>query len=113
MLRLRDDLGEYARLVQELRLYSDSFHAVQGYIVMSSQQFDYVLGLVGPHISHLPIIVYVAVHVQGRTTTYDVVRRRTRCERRLTHVIERTHTDTYRQTQRIAISPDEDNKKRV
>jgi len=44
---------------------------------MSTEQFDYVLGLVGPHISRLPT-VHVAVYVQGRTCTctasYDVVR---------------------------------------
>jgi len=40
----RDDLGKYARLVQELRLGSDSFHR---YFRMSTEQFDYVLGLVG------------------------------------------------------------------
>jgi len=76
VLRRRGDLGEYATLVQELRLGIDSFH---GYFWMSTEQFDYVLGLVGPHISRLPT-VYVAAHVQGRT--YVVVRRRTQCERR-------------------------------
>jgi len=44
-----------------------------GYFGMSTEQFDYVLGLMGPHISRLPT-VYMAVHVQGRTTLYDVVR---------------------------------------
>ena len=39
---------------------------------MSTEQFDYVLGLVEPHISRL-LTVYVAVYVQGRTTQYDVV----------------------------------------
>jgi len=69
--RRRDNLAEYATLVQELRLQgSDSFHR---YFRMSTEQFDYVLGLVGPHILRLPT-VYVAVHVQGRTTSYDVVR---------------------------------------
>jgi len=43
---------------------------------MSTEQFDYVLGMVGPHILRLPT-VYVAVYVQGRTTSYDAVRRRT------------------------------------
>ena len=40
---------------------------------MSTEQFDYILGLVGPHVLRLPT-VYVAVYVQGRTTLYDVVR---------------------------------------
>jgi len=40
---------------------------------MSTEQFDYVLGLVGPDILPLPT-VYVAVYEQGRTTSYDVVR---------------------------------------
>jgi len=44
---------------------SDSFHP---YFPMSTEQFDYVLGLVGPHISTLPT-VYVAVYVQGRMTS--------------------------------------------
>jgi len=48
---------------------------------MSTEPFDYVLGLVGPYILRLPT-VYVAVYMQGRTmsyVTYDVVlvRRRT------------------------------------
>ena len=73
VLRRRDNLGEYARLVQEFRLGSDSFHR---YFRMSREQFDHVLGLVGPHISRLPT-VYVAVYVQGRTASYDVVRGRT------------------------------------
>ena len=46
------------------RLDSDRFH---GYFGMLTEQFDYVLGLVGPHILRLPT-VYVAVYVQGRTT---------------------------------------------
>jgi len=76
VLRRRYDLGEYARLVQELRLGSDRFHR---YFRMSTEQFDYsVLGLVGPHISRLPT-VYMAVYVKGRTA---FVQRRTRCERR-------------------------------
>jgi len=77
MLRRRDDLGrpKYARLVQKLRLGSDSFHR---YFRMSTKQFDYVLGLVEPHILRLPR--YVVVHVQGRTTSYAAVRRRTQCE---------------------------------
>jgi len=62
-MRRQDELGEYARLVQELRMGSDSFHR---YFRMSTEQFDYVLGLVGPRISRLPT-VYVAVYVQGRT----------------------------------------------
>ena len=70
MLRRRDDLGKYARLVQELRLGSDSFHR---YFLMSTEQFEHVLGLVEPHILRLPT-VYVAICVQGRTTSYDVVR---------------------------------------
>jgi len=41
VLRRRDDLGEYARLVQELRLDSDMFHR---YFRMSTEQFVYVLG---------------------------------------------------------------------
>jgi len=73
VLRRRDDMGEYTRLVQELRLGSDSFHR---YFRMSTEQFDYVLGLVGPHIPRLPT-VYVAAYVQGRTASYDVVRRTT------------------------------------
>jgi len=60
--------GEYARLVQELPLDSARF---QGYYQMSTEQFDYVLGLVGPHVSRLPT-VYVAVYVHGRTTSYAV-----------------------------------------
>jgi len=46
---------------------------------MSTEQFDYVLGLVGPYILRLAT-VYVAVCVQGRTmsyVTYDDARRRT------------------------------------
>jgi len=76
VLRRRDDLAEYARLVQELRLGNDNFHR---YFRMSTKQFDYVPGLVGPHISRLPT-VYVAVymwHVQGRTASYGVVGGRT------------------------------------
>jgi len=45
VLSHRDDLGKYARLVQELRLGSDRFHR---YFRMSTEQFDYVLGLVEP-----------------------------------------------------------------
>ena len=56
----RQDLAEYARLVQELQLGNHSFHR---YFRMPTKQFDYVLGLVGPHILRLPT---VAVHVQGR-----------------------------------------------
>jgi len=37
VLRHRDDLGEYARLVQELPLDSDRFHQ---YFRMSTEQFD-------------------------------------------------------------------------
>jgi len=70
VLRRRNDLGKYARPVQELRLGSDSF---QRYFRMSREQFDYVLGLVGPHILRRPT-VYVAVYVQGCTTSYDAVR---------------------------------------
>jgi len=73
VLRRRDDLAEYARLVQELPLDS-------GYFRMSTEQFDYVLGLVGPYILRLST-VNMAVHVQGRTTSYNVSR--TQCERRL------------------------------
>jgi len=75
VLRRQDDLGprKYARLVQELRRGNDSFH---GYFRMSTKQFDYVLGLVGPHILRLPT-VYVAVYVHRRTTSYGVVRGRT------------------------------------
>jgi len=69
VLRRPDDFGEYARLAQELPLGSDSFHRHFEYFRMSTKQFDYVLGLVGPHISRLPT-VNVAVHVQGRTTSY-------------------------------------------
>ena len=39
MLRRRDDLAEYARLVQELWVGNDSFH---GYFRMSTKQFDYM-----------------------------------------------------------------------
>jgi len=74
VLRRRDDLGEYARLVQELRLGSDRFRR---YFPMSTEQFDYVLGLVGPHILRLPT-VHVAVYVQGRN---DVVRTKVRRNR--------------------------------
>jgi len=52
---------------------SDRFHR---YFRMSTEQFDYVLGLVGdwsgPHILRLPT-VYVAVYMQGLTTSYDHV----------------------------------------
>jgi len=37
VLRRRDDLGEYARLVQERRLDSNMFHR---YFLMSTEQFD-------------------------------------------------------------------------
>ena len=47
VLRRRDDLGEYARLVQELLLDSAKSH---GYFRMSTERFGYVLGLVGPYI---------------------------------------------------------------
>jgi len=47
--------------------YTDTFGCQQ-----STEQFDYVLGLVGPHISRLPTM-YMAVYVQGRTASYDVV----------------------------------------
>jgi len=70
VLRRRDDLGEYARLVQELPLDSARSH---GYFRMLTKQFDYVLGLVRLYVSRLPT-AYVAVHVQGRTSSYDVVR---------------------------------------
>jgi len=43
---------------------------------MSTEQSDYVMGLVGPHILRLPA-VYMAVYVQERTVSYDVVRGRT------------------------------------
>ena len=65
MLRRRDDLGEYARLALGWAVTASTD------IWMSTEQFDYVLGVVGPHISRLP-----TVYVQG-------VRRRTQCERRL------------------------------
>jgi len=39
------------RLIKELRLDSGRFHR---YFRMSTEQFDYVMGLVGPHISRLP-----------------------------------------------------------
>jgi len=65
VLRRRDDLGEYARLAQELRLDSNRFHR---YFLMSTEQFDYILVLVGAHILRLPT-VYVAEYVQGRTTS--------------------------------------------
>jgi len=72
-----DDLGEYVRLVQELPLDSARSH---GYFRMTTEQFDYVLGLVGPYISRLK-----TVYIRGsaRAGTHDVVRRRTQCERRL------------------------------
>jgi len=54
---------------------------------MSTEQFDYVLGLVGPHISRLPS--YHCVRSFVCAGTYDVVlgvvRRCTQCERRLRH----------------------------
>jgi len=52
---------------------SDRFHR---YFLMSTEQSDYVMGLVGPHILRLPA-VYMAVYVQERTVSYDVVRGRT------------------------------------
>jgi len=58
----------YIRLVQELRLGCDRLH---GYFSTSTEQFHYVLGLVGPHIPRLPT-VHVAVYVQGRTTSHAV-----------------------------------------
>jgi len=61
--------SEYSRLVQELLLDSARSH---GYFRMSTEQFDYVLGLVGPYISRVSV----------RAGTHDVVRRRTQCERR-------------------------------
>jgi len=72
VLRRQDDLREYAGLVQERRLDSDSFHR---YFRMSTEH--YVLGLVGPHISRLPAVY---VHGCACAGTYDVVGRRTRCE---------------------------------
>ena len=67
VLRRQDDLGEYARLVQELRLGSDSFHR---YFLMSTEQFEYVLGLTQ----------FTSTNsVRGCVCagTYDVVRRHT------------------------------------
>jgi len=66
VLRRRDDLGEYARLVQELTLDSARSH---GYFRMSTEQVGYVLGLVGPYISRLP-----TVRGSSRAGTHDVVR---------------------------------------
>ena len=45
--------------MQELRMGSDRSH---GYFRMSTKQSDYVLRLVGPHVSRLST-VYVAVYV--------------------------------------------------
>ena len=78
VLRRRDNLGEYARLVQELPLDSARSH---GYFPMSTEQFYYVLGLMGPYISRL----YTnCVRGCACAVTRDVVRGRTQCERRLT-----------------------------
>jgi len=72
VLRRRD---EYARLVQELRL--DSARSHRYFRMSSSEQFDYVLELVGPHVFRLPTVRGCA-----RTGSHDVVRRRTQGERR-------------------------------
>jgi len=71
VLRRRDDLGEYTRFVQELRLDSDSF---QRYFLISTEQFDYVLGLVGPHISREPTVYVLCMcrDVRRRTMSYAV-----------------------------------------
>jgi len=66
VLRRRDDLGEYARLVQELRLDSDRFHR---YFRVSAEQFDYV-GTI--HFTSTNCVRGSARHVQGRTTSYTV-----------------------------------------
>jgi len=71
IVETRDDLGEYARLVQELQLGSDSF---QRYFWMSTEQFNYVLRLVGPHISRLST-AYVAVYVHSAGTYARIVPR--------------------------------------
>ena len=92
VLRHRDDLVEYARLVQELRLGNDSFH---GNFWVSTEQFDYVLELVGPHILRLPT-AYAAVYVHGRTTSYDVVRSRSN----RTHAQHRSHSHYARRRTR-------------
>ena len=70
VLRRRDDLGEYSRLVQELPLDSARSH---GYFRMSTEEFDYVLGLVGPYISVYQLCTW-------QCTRRDA-RRRTQCER--------------------------------
>jgi len=72
---------------------------------MSTEQFDYVLGLVGPYILRLPT-VYVAVYVQGRTIgTYDVVRivrRRTSGTTSYSYVAVRRRT--YKSAQKSSMS---------
>jgi len=77
VLRRQDDLGEYARLLQELRLDSNSFHR---YFWMSTEQFDYVLGLVGPHISRLASVYVDYLH--GHMASYDDVIRTKVCRNR-------------------------------
>jgi len=69
---------------------------------MSTEQFDYVLGLVGPHILRLPT-VYVAVYVQGRTIgTYDVVRNVRRRTTSYSYVAVRRRT--YKSAQKSSMS---------
>ena len=74
MLRRRDDLAEYARLVQELRLGNDSF---QGYFRMSTKQFDYVLGWCDHTFYVYQLCTWLCMCRDVRC------RRRTQCERRL------------------------------
>ena len=65
----RDDLGEYARFVQELRL-TWQVPPMYGCQPSSLTIFLGFLGLVGPHIS---LHVYLQpVYVQGPWGTYDV-----------------------------------------
>jgi len=69
---------------------------------MSTEQFDYVLGLVGPYILRLPT-VYVAVYVQGRTIgTYDVVRNVRRRTTSYSYVAVRRRT--YKSAQKSSMS---------
>jgi len=71
VLRRRADLGEYARLVQELSLDSAGSY---GYFNRAVWLCSGAGGTI--HFTSTNC-VYVAVHAQGRMTSYDVIQRRT------------------------------------
>jgi len=75
VLRRRDDLGEYARLVQELGLDSDRLYR---YFRMSTEQFDYMFCGWWDHTFHVyQLCMWLCMYrdvrvVRRRMTSYAV-----------------------------------------